>query len=413
MNSDAGDYRQFPMKEVEFVLLLASLMALQALAIDVMLPALAVMADELGVASSNDRQLVIGVFLVSSGAFALFSGPLADRFGRRPVVLACLAGYLVTSLLAALANSFSTMLVARVAQGVFSSGLMTLPAAILRDRFAGDRMARTQSMIAMVFMAVPMLAPLLGQGIMLLFGWRAIFAVMALLPALVAIWVWFRLPETLNPEYRQKLELRTIAGNMRLTFTLREATGYVLAGALVQATILGYINSSQQLIGEALGAGEWFPTIFGVMAAGMALTNFVNSRIVERFGARRVSQGAMFVFIFVGMIHAGVAVSGHETLTGFVILMMISMCMVSFMGGNFMSIAMQPFARIAGSAASAMAALRLVGGAAIGLAMGRAYDGTAVPLTLSLIVLGIGILLLILYSERGRLFRRLNPPKNQ
>ena len=413
MSPEAGGDRQFPMKEVEFVLLLASLMALQALAIDVMLPALAVMADELGVASSNDRQLVIGVFLVSSGAFALFSGPLADRFGRRPVVLACLAGYLLTSLLAALANSFSAMLVARIAQGVFSSGLMTLPAAILRDRFAGDKMAKTQSMIAMVFMAVPMLAPLLGQGIMLLFGWRAIFAVMAGLPAMVGVWVWFRLPETLNPEYRQKLELRTIARNMRLTFTLREATGYVLAGALVQATILGYINSSQQLIGEALGAGEWFPAIFGVMAAGMALTNFVNSRIVERFGARRVSQSAMFVFILVGMIHAGVAVSGHETLALFVLLMMVSMCMVSFMGGNFMSIAMQPFARIAGSAASAMAALRLVGGAAIGLAMGRAYDGTAVPLTVSLIVLGTGILLLILYSERGQLFRRLNPPKSQ
>ena len=290
---------------------------------------------------------------------------------------------------------------------------MTLPAAILRDRFAGDKMAKTQSMIAMVFMAVPMLAPLLGQGIMLLFGWRAIFAVMAGLPAMVGVWVWFRLPETLNPEYRQKLELRTIARNMRLTFTLREATGYVLAGALVQATILGYINSSQQLIGEALGAGEWFPAIFGVMAAGMALTNFINSRIVERFGARRVSQSAMFVFILVGMIHAGVAVSGHETLALFVLLMMVSMCMVSFMGGNFMSIAMQPFARIAGSAASAMAALRLVGGAAIGLAMGRAYDGTAVPLTVSLIVLGTGILLLILYSERGQLFRRLNPPKSQ
>ena len=144
MIPDAGGDRHFPMKEVEFVLLLASLMALQALAIDVMLPALAIMADELGVANSNDRQLVIGVFLVSSGGFALFSGPLADRYGRRPVVLACLAGYLVTSLFAAFATSFSAMLAARGAQGVFSSGLMTLPAAILRDRFAGDRMARTQ-----------------------------------------------------------------------------------------------------------------------------------------------------------------------------------------------------------------------------------------------------------------------------
>lgn len=411
MSPDSGAARPFPMKEVEFVLLMASLMALQALAIDVMLPALAVMADELGVASSNDRQLVIGVFLVSSGAFALFSGPLADRFGRRPVVLACLAGYLLTSLVAAFATSFEAMLASRVAQGVFSSGLMTLPAAILRDRFAGDKMAKAQSMIAMVFMAVPMLAPLLGQGIMLLFGWRAIFATMAVLPAMVAAWVWFRLPETLNPEFRQPIALGAIAANMRLSLTLREATGYVLAGVFVQAVILGYINSSQQLIGEALGAGEWFPTLFGVMAAGMALSNFVNSRIVERFGARRVSHSAMVFFIFIASVHAVIAISGHETLTSFVILMMVSMCMVSFMGGNFMSIAMQPFARIAGSAASAMAALRLVGGAGLGVLMGRAYDGTAVPLTVSLILLGLGILVLILYSERGRLFRRLNPPK--
>lgn len=411
MNANTGDSRQFPMIEAEFVFLMASLMALQALAIDVMLPALAVMADELGVANANDRQLVIGVFLVSSGVFALFSGPLADRFGRKPLVLICLLGYLLTSLFAAFATSFTAMLAFRVVQGVFSSGLMTLPAAILRDRFSGDRMARTQSMIAMVFMAVPMLAPLLGQGIMVLFGWRAIFAAMALLPALVAIWVWYRLPETLHPDFRQEIALRTVASNMLQTLTLREAMGYVLAGALVQAVILGYINSSQQLIAEALGAGDWFPTIFGAMAAGMALTNFVNSRIVERFGARRVSQSAIFVFILVAMVHAAVATSGKETLATFAVLMMISMCMVSFMGGNFMSIAMQPFARIAGSAASAMAALRLVGGSAIGVVMGRAYDGTAVPLILSQIALGAGVLLLVLYSERGRLFRRLNYPK--
>ncbi|MCB2048680.1 MAG: multidrug effflux MFS transporter [Novosphingobium sp.] len=411
MNADTGESRQFPMNEVEFVLMMASLMALQALAIDVMLPALSDMAAELGVANPNERQLVIGVFLLSSGAFALFSGPLADRFGRKPLVLACLVGYLVTALLSTFANSFPAMLAFRVLQGVFSSGLMTLPAAILRDRFEGDRMAKTQSMIAMVFMAVPMLAPLMGQGIMALFGWRAIFGAMALLPALVVLWVWFRLPETLHPDYRQSIELDTIARNMLLTLTLREAMGYVLGGALVQAVILGYINSSQQLIGEALGAGEWFPTIFGAMAAGMSVASFVNSRIVERFGARRVSQTAMFVFIGIASIHLAIIESGNETLWSFAGLMMISMCMVSFMGGNFMSIAMQPFARIAGSAASAMAALRLVGGAGLGVIIGQAFDGTPSPLIVSQIALGAGVLLLILYSERGRLFRRLNPPK--
>lgn len=411
MNASTGEPERFAIGEIEFVVLLASLMSLQALAIDVMLPALAVIAEDLGAKAANDRQLVIGVFLVSSGVCALFSGPLADRFGRKPVVMACLAGYFVTSLIAAFVTSFNAMLVLRVAQGVFSSGLMTLPAAILRDRFAGDRMAKTQSMIAMVFMIVPMLAPLLGQGIMLLFGWRAIFATMALLPAIVAIWIWLRLPETLHPEYRQPLALFTIADNMRQAVTLREATGYVLGGAFLQAVILGYINSSQQLIGEALGAGAWFPTIFGAMAAGMALTNFINSRIVERFGARRVSHSAMLAFIVIAAVHAAIALAGRETLLSFVLLMAMSMCMISFMGGNFMSIAMQPFARIAGSAASAMAALRLVGGAMIGLVMGRAYDGTATPLTVSLVVIGVGILLLVLYSERGRLFRRLNPPK--
>ncbi len=409
MNVSSGVSRPFPMKETEFVALMASLMALQALAIDVMLPALAVMAEELGV-GGNDRQLVIGVFLVSSGFFSLFAGPLADRYGRRPVVLVCLAGYLLTSLVAAFVNSFDAMLWLRVAQGVFSSGMMTLPAAILRDRFEGDRMARTQSLIAMVFMIVPMLAPLLGQGVMALFGWRAIFGTMALLPALVAVWVWYRLPETLHPEFRQQIAVRTIVGNMGMTLTLRDAAGYVLAGMFVQAAILGYINSSQQLFGEALGAGEWFPAIFGVMAGGMAINNFVNSRIVERFGARRVSHTATLSFILIAAAHSLVVLSGRETLLSFAILMTMSMCMVAYMGGNFMSIAMQPFARIAGSAASAMAGLRLIGGAGIGLFMGRAYDGTPLPLTMALILLGFAILLLLLYSERGRLFRRRNPP---
>jgi DHA1 family bicyclomycin/chloramphenicol resistance-like MFS transporter len=410
MHGPDGETRPFPMKEAEFIGLMASLMALQALAIDVMLPGLAVIASDLGVTNANDRQLVIGVFLVSSGACALFSGPLADRYGRRPVVLACLAGYFITSLFAAFATSFTALLVFRVVQGVFSSGLMTLPAAILRDRFVGDKMAKTQSMIAMVFMLVPMLAPLLGQGIMLLFNWRAIFATMAILPAMVAIWAWFRLPETLHPEYRQPIALRVIARNMAQAFSIRAATGYVVAGVFVQAAILGYINSSQQLIGEALGAGEWFATVFGVMAAGMAVTNFVNSRIVERFGARRVSHTAMLGFIAIGLVHLALAIAGLETLFSFMLLMAISMCMVSFMGGNFMSIAMQPFARIAGSAASVMAALRLVGGAGLGVVIGRAYDGSAVPLAVALLLMGLTILALILYSERGTLFRRLNYP---
>lgn len=410
MSTALGESRPFSMKEPEFVGLMAAMMALQALAIDVMLPGLAAIASDLGAASPNDRQLVIGVFLVASGAFALFPGPLADRFGRRPVVLTCLAGYAVMSLIGAFVTDFFSLLVLRAVQGAFSAGLMTMPLAIVRDRFSGDRMARTQSMIAVVFMVVPMLAPLLGQGIIAISGWREVFGVMAGLAVVVAVWVWFRLPETLHPENRQAIRLGVILNNMRLSITMRETVGYVLGGAFVQAAILGYINSSQQLIGEALGAGEWFAAIFGIMAASMAISNFTNSRIVERFGTRRVSHAALLFLISVATVHATIAYAGGETLLVFIVLMTLTMCTVGFLGANFQAIALQPFGKIAGSAASVMSSIRMVGGSLLGMLIGQAYDGSALPLTVSMVCIGLAALLLILFSEKGRLFRRLHYP---
>jgi len=398
------------MREAEFVTLMAMMQALQALAIDVMLPALGVISKDLGVADPNDRQLVIGVFLITSGATSLFPGILADRFGRRRIVLACLVAYFAISLISALVRDFTTMLLLRGFLGVFSSGLMIMPMTIIRDRFAGDRMARMQSLVAMVFMTVPMLAPLLGQGVMIVAGWRAIFWVMALLAVMVGVWVWFRLPETLHEDYRQPIQARVILSNMREAVTHREAMGYFLGTALIQTSILAYVNSSQQLVGEALGAGAWFPTIFGVMAFLMASTNFVNSRIVERFGARRVSHTALLLYILVAAIHSWIAWHGEETLWEFVILMTFTMCFMSFLGANFQSIALQPFARIAGSAASVLSFIRLVTGAYLGMLVGQAFDGTPRPLAFSLLFNGVGALFLVLFSENGRLFRRLHYP---
>lgn len=410
MTAVPGESTAIPMKEFEFVSLMAAIMALQALAIDAMLPALGLIAHDLGVSDPNERQLVIGVFLMSSGVGALFPGPLADRFGRRPVALVCLSGYFLLSLACALVSNFSTLLVLRGLIGLFSSGLMTLPIAVLRDRFEGDRMARAQSTIAMMFMLVPMLAPLIGQAVLVFAPWRAIFAVMAMLGLMVGAWMWLRLPETLQREFRQPIRPKAIAANMWLAISHRETMGYVLGGVFVQAAILSYINSSEQLISEALGAGAWFPAIFGTLAATIAVSNFVNARIVERFGARRVSHTAMLAGIVIASIHAAIAQAGLESLAPFMVLMGLTMFTNSFQGANFQSIALQPFARIAGSAASAMSSIRLVGGAALGTLVGQAYDGTARPLTLALLGIGVSVLLLVLFSERGRLFRRLNYP---
>jgi MFS transporter, DHA1 family, multidrug resistance protein len=398
------------MGEKEFVALMALLQALQALAIDIMLPALGVISADLGVTDPNQRQLVVAVFLICAGLGSLFPGSFADRYGRRPVLFTSLAAYVLFSFGAALVTSFTALLVLRGLAGFVASGMLVMSGAIIRDRFDGDKMARMQSLVSMVFMIVPMIAPTLGQAVLLVAGWRAVFVVMALLGAAVWVWAWLRLPETLHPEYRQAVNIGAILSNMRVALTNRTAFGYVFGMALIQGALFGYINSSQQLIAEQFGAGVGFPLIFGAMALVMSGAAFTNSRIVVRFGARRVSHAAVFVYIGAAAAQLWLAMSGRESLASFAVLMTLNLVMMAFIGGNFQSIALQPFARMAGAAASLQSFIRVLTAAILGTIIGQAYDGTARPLALSLLVAGVATLALVLFSERGKLFRRLNRP---
>ena len=396
--------------ECEFIALMAMMMALQALSIDAMLPALGAIARDLGVADPNRRQLVVGVFLFAAGFGALLPGTLADRYGRRPVVMVSAAGYVLFAVACALVTDFATLLVLRACQAISSAGLSVLPGAIIRDRLSGDRMARMMSVITVVFMVVPMIAPNYGQAVLLVAGWRWIFGGMALMGLVVGLWAYLRLPESLHPEYRQPIAVRTIAANMIQAASDRSAIGYVIGGALLSGALFGYLNSSEQLIGEHFGAGTRFPLLFALMAAGMAFANFFNARIVERFGARRVSHAALLGYIVISAAQVVQSRSDHETLWQFIPLMGANVCLMGFIGANFGSIALQPFARIAGAAASFQAFVRMALGAVLGGLIGQAYDGSARPLAAALLACGLTALALVLFSERGVLFRRLNPP---
>ncbi len=396
--------------EREFIALMAMMMALQALSIDAMLPALGAIARDLAVDDPNRRQLVVGVFLFSAGFGALLPGSLADRYGRRPVLMGSFLGYGLLAVGCAVVRDFTTLLVLRAVQAVASAGLSVLPGAIIRDRFGGDRMARMMSTITVVFMLVPMIAPSYGQAVMLVAGWRWIFGGMAVMAAVVGVWAFLRLPETLRPEYRQQIAPGVIARNMLQVATNRAAMGYVAGGALLSGALFGYINSAQQLIAEHFGAGAKFPLIFALLAGGMAVANFSNSRIVERFGARRVSHTALLVYIAISAVQVWEAVYGNETLWRFVPLMGANICLMGFLGANFGSIALQPFARTAGAASSFQAFTRMAVGALLGGLIGQAFDNTARPLAFALLSCGTVTLGLVLVSEGGRLFRRLTPP---
>jgi DHA1 family bicyclomycin/chloramphenicol resistance-like MFS transporter len=326
------------------------------------------------------------------------------------VLFAALASYVLLSLACAFAPSFEALLVLRALQGFATAGLGVVPVAVIRDRFEGDGMARLMSTIFIVFMVVPVLAPSVGQGVLLFAPWPWIFTVMAVMAAVVAWWTWARLPETLDPAERQPLDLKTVLHNLPLTFTTRSAVGYVLGSAITFGAMFGYINSAQQLVGEHFGAGEDFPLIFGLTASTLAVSSFTNSRIVERFGARRVSHTALCVFIAVSAVQVYAAHYHPDSLAWFVPLMAANLCLLGFMGANFGSIAMQPFEHAAGAASSAQSFIRMLSGAGLGILIGQAYDDSARPLAHALFVCSVLSLLLVLFSERGKLFRR---PKDQ
>lgn len=396
--------------EREFIALMAMMMALQALAIDSMLPALDRIARDLAVGDPNQRQLVVGVFLFAAGIGSLLPGVFADRFGRRPVLLISFAAYIVFAIACALVTSFPVLLVLRAFMAVASAGLAVLPSAIIRDRFGGDRMARIMSTIIVVFMFVPMIAPSFGQAVLLVASWRWIFGGMAVMALTVGAWMFLRLPETLNPAFRQPIAFGNVARNMWDSARNRIAFGYSMGSAMLTAAMFGYINSSQQLIAEHFGAGPLFPLIFALISGGMAVANFSNSRIVERFGARRVSHTALLAYIAISLFQVWRAFTGEETLWEFVPLMAANICLMGFIGANFGSLALQPFARIAGAASSFQSFLRMAVGALLGGLIGQAFDGTPRPLVTAMFVMGVTALMLVLYSERGRLFRRLTPP---
>ncbi len=391
--------------EREMIVLMALLMSLQAFGIDAMLPALGQMASEMD-AGGNDRQFVIGAYFLGSGLGAFFPGAFADRFGRRPILAIGLVAYIALSLACAMVTDFGWMIALRFVQGVSCAGLSVVPAAIVRDQVGGDRMARLMSLIMMIFLLVPILAPAVGQGIMYVAGWRAIFGAMAVMGVIVGLWAWWRLPETLQEENKQEIDPLTILRNMGKALSDRGAIGYVIGSALVFGSLFGFLNSSQQLISETFGMGDYFAVIFGGAVVGMVLANFTNSRIVERFGARRVSHSALMAFILVAVLQYFSANQDQQPLYQFIILMSLSMACLGFVGANFSSIAMQPFYHISGAASSAQTALRMSTGAILGALSGSMFDGSAKPLAISMLSCALLALAVVLFSEKGKLFGR-------
>jgi DHA1 family bicyclomycin/chloramphenicol resistance-like MFS transporter len=389
----------------EFVLLVAVMMSCQALAIDSMLPAFPIIVRALQVADENHGQWILTAYMVGVGCGQMLWGMLSDRFGRRPVLLCGLGGYVVAALLCGLAGSFQALLIWRFIHGLAAASV-TVSRSVVRDLYSGRAMARVMSLTFVVFLMVPVIAPSIGQLVLLVAPWRYVFIFSSAFGALVATWAWARLPETLHPEYRMTLTRSHIVHAVELVLGNRISLCYTLALTVMFGTIMAYVGMVSQIFGDVFHRLPLMPAMFALCAITMGVAAFANSRIVERLGMRLISHTALICFIALNAAHLLVALSGFEKLWTFVAFQAASMGCFSLAVSNFGAMAMEPIGAVAGIGATLQGFISTCGGAIVGALIGRLFNGTTVPLVAGALVCGAVALGVVLTAEKGRLFQR-------
>ena len=393
---------------VELVALVASLMALNAAAIDIFIPALQEIGSALAVEDENARQFVITAYIVGFGGAQILYGPISDRFGRKPVLYGGLAIYIAAALASTLAPTFGFLLLARFIQGVGAAATRVIAVSVVRDCFGGRRMASVMSLVMMVFMAVPVVAPNIGQAILLFGSWREIALGTALFSIGVLIWSGLRLPETLAEEHRRPLTVERTLYAFRVVLTTRTSLGYTFASALIFGVLFAFINQAEQIFSGLFDLGPGFTLWFSSIAIFMSAASFVNSRLVERFGMRRLSHAALIGFIGFSALQLAIALLAGEgqPFWLFYALVVPTFFCFGFIGTNFNALAMDPLGHVAGTASSVLGFSQTLGGGLFGAAVGYLYDGTLVPLFAGYLVLSTASLGLVLVAEGGHLFER-------
>jgi DHA1 family bicyclomycin/chloramphenicol resistance-like MFS transporter len=393
-----------PMGFAEFVTVIASLMALTALATSAMLPVLVEIARDFALPATNGGQAVLTTFFAGFSIGQLVIGPISDRFGRRVILLWGLVLYIAASLFCVLTQSFEMLLVARFIQGLGAASPRVMTISIVRDCYSGRRMATVMSLAMMVLMTVPVVAPVLGQIIVLFAPWRWIFACLMVYGAAVMLWMVLRMPETLAVERRRTLEPAQILDGIRQAMTNRQTLGYMIATGGSQGCLLATLYAAPQVMGQLLGMAEYFTVAFGFVAAVMSTSAFVNSKLVARFGMRPLSHIAVAANVVISAIFLVIAHLGWVNAVSYLVVMSLLNALYVMASANFNALAMEPQGHIAGTASSLFGSVTTMMSALIAHGIGMAYNGSVIPLAIGLLLTGIGVLATIILTERGRFF---------
>lgn len=387
----------------EFLLLMAAMMCLMALYIDAMLPALYQIGVDFDALEGNHYQMVITSVMIGMGVGQLFYGPFSDAFGRKPAVYLGFSLILIGTLISIFAQSFEWMLLGRLLQGLGAAGPRVMMVAIIRDCYSGPDMARVMSLVMTIFIFSPVVAPLVGQLVLLFAGWRAVFVLLLTVSLATVIWFGLRQNETLTPENTREFSLRPILRGTQTVLAHREALIYIFAGGLIHGALIGFLTSIQAILQDIYQTGAMFPVYFALMAIGVAVSSFINSRLVYHFSLRNLVMGVLLFLSSVALVEAGlVAKFDAPSLWLFILMMSVSTFCFGLLFANLNSLAMEPFGHLAGLASGTIGALTMMIGVIIGSLIGLSFNGTLVPMLLGFGLSALIALLLIRFAANGR-----------
>jgi DHA1 family bicyclomycin/chloramphenicol resistance-like MFS transporter len=380
-----------------FIALMALLMSFVALAIDAMLPALGQIAIDLNVENRNDVQQVISSIFLGMSFGLIFFGPFSDSYGRKPAIYLGMAIFIIGCIISILSQSFNMMIFGRVLQGLGGASCRVITIAMIRDKFEGNQMGKVMSLIMIFFIMVPALAPSIGQLILLIASWRAIFYLMLLLGVFSMIWLAVRQEETLVKEKRLKFSVRTIANGVVETVKNKVSRSYTLAAAFVFGAFISYLSSSQQIFQTQYGVGKLFSLYFGVLALSIGSASFANSRWLGRLSMEELCLKALKFMVSISLVFLPVAIyfDGNPPLALLMLYFMGTFFTLGILFGNFNTLAIQPLGHIAGVANSVISSIQTLISVLIGGTISHFYDGSILPIVGSFLCLGFLSLLIV------------------
>lgn len=376
----------------EFITLVAFVTALVALATDIMLPALGYIGDSLNVANPNHTQFVISAFFLGLAMGQVVSGPLSDRFGRKPVIYVGYGIFLLGTVVSMLTTHWEILLASRVLQGLGASAPRIAIMALVRDLYEGRGMARIMSIVSAIFIIVPVIAPALGQVVLAMAGWRAIFAVLAVLALSSVLWLGFRQPETLPLDRRRPFSVAVLWAGFKEILRTPATMGYTLCAGLIFGVFMGYLSSAQQVFQTTFLVGDWFAAYFAIAAISIGLASYLNSRLVMDMGMRPLTRRALLCIIGFALAFLPVVVmtGGVPPLWAFMIWLLATFFCLGILFGNLNALAMEPMGHMAGLGAAFVGSLSTLMSLPIGLAVGQFYDGTVYALVIGFGLCGLG-----------------------